>query len=819
MRPYFAGLAKANPWLRANPRTFAPTNARIVVRAATRVMAGAALIAGIPGCSGNEVIDPPFADGVKPRISLVKSTNNADTLLSMGVNASDNLGIKTVRVLLSGGVTSQYDTTMTSSVQALSIALNFRVPASARLGSTVTARAIVFDGAGNMSDTARLLLTVGNLEPPVSVITSPVNGSSVVRGRDLVVSISAKARYKVATLGYQITGAYQFADSVQYSNPLRDSVAMLDTLSIPDSVSGPNITVTPFITDSLGQRVNGTPSVFLVKKSGDANSVPLVRLGVSSRVEVSDTIFVEATDPEGILRLGYEVRTLSGTLLKADSVSSTGKFSSLLRTFQTHLPVTSFPTTVTVSAFATNANGRRDVVRTSTGAVRLDTIMVVAGSTNPLPSGGLVADALYFPRNDRLYLTNIERNQVEVFNLADSSFKAPVIVGSRPWGISGWPRTRDGVMGDTLLVANSGGTNISYVDLRSGTTGREVFRYHLPNIVAFSITTVKSETTDQPITQRTLYDFSDRPQYIGSTCTGSNAPGAPCQDVVLVYSTTPTPGQSVPFPSQGTVRWENLTKRTSHFFFEQAEGQSTARSDTLEIVRYAAQGFGSDSVLVPARQLVTRADGTSFYYSIVVRIKELAFRDTTYVRNSGNFRRAIIGEGGPVQGSRALHYDATTGFDLTPPLPVIDMGMSRPLDVTDFIANTFARVQGVGINFDGELAAVKGDSTYIFDKTLRLQGILQSKSSVGGLDFHPLNAGLNSAPLKTRLAFVASSEPVIDIFDTYCYKKIASVPIRDPIVGPVRASIRSNGQIVLVGATVRGVTLVALPDNFTTSCG
>ena len=819
MRPHFTGLAKASPWLLTNPRTNARSIAGIAVRAASRVLAGAALVAGIAACSGDEVIDPPFADGIKPRISLVKSTNSADTLLSMGVNATDNLGIKTVRVLLSGGVTSQYDTTITSSVQALNIALSFRVPSSARLGSTVTARAVVIDGAGNMSDTARLLLTVGNLEPPVSVITSPVNGSSVVRGRDLVLSISAKARYKVAALGYQITGAYQFADSVQYSSPLRDSVALLDTLSIPDSLSGANITVTPFITDSLGQRVNGTPSVFLVKKSGDANSVPLVRLGVSPRVEVSDTIFVEATDPEGISVLGYEVRTLSGSLLKADSVSSTGKFSSLLRTFQTRLPVTSFPTTVTVAAFATNANGRRDVVRTSTGAVRLDTVMVVAGSTNPLPNGGLVADALYFPRNDRLYLTNIERNQVEVFNLADSSFKAPVIVGSRPWGISGWPRTRDGVMGDTLLVANSGGTNISYIDLRAGTTGREVFRYHLPNIVAFSITTVKSETTDQPITQRTLYDFSDRPQYIGSTCTGSNVPGAPCQDVVLVYSTTPTPGQSVPFPSQGTVRWENLTKRTSHFFFEQAEGQTAARSDTLEIVRYAAQGFGSDSVLVPYRQLVSRGDGTSFYYSIVVRIKELAFRDTTYVRNSGNFRRAIIGEGGPVQGSRALHYDATTGFDLTPPLPVIDMGMSRPLDVTDFIANTFARVQGVGINFDGELAAVKGDSTYIFDKTLRLQGILQSKSSVGGLDFHPLNAGLNSTPLKTRLAFVASSEPVIDIFDTYCYKKIASVPVRDPIVGPVRASIRSNGQIVLIGATVRGVTLVALPDNFTTTCG
>lgn len=64
----------------------------------------------------------------------------------------------------------------------------------------------------------------------------------------------------------------------------------------------------------------------------------------------------------------------------------------------------------------------------------------------------------------------------------------------------------------------------------------------------------------------------------------------------------------------------------------------------------------------------------------------------------------------------------------------------------------------------------------------------------------------------------APSEPVIDVFDTYCYRKIATIPIRDPIIGPVRATTRPNGQLVLVGATIRGVTVVALPDNFTTTC-
>jgi len=787
----------------------------------SRLRAGLAALAAavtLGACSGDEVIDPPFADTVKPRVAITKGLPTADSLLAVTINANDNIGLKRVRLLLSGGITATYDTVMTSAVTSLTLAVNVKVPSNAPIGATVNARSVAIDGAGNQSDTALVALTVGNLEPPAAIITSPVAASPVVSGKALVLSISGKARYKVRTLGYQIAGAYRFGDSLSFNVPLKDSLAILDTLTIPDSVKGATINVTPFVTDSLNQRVLGTTVAYAVQSPATSTTIPVVRTGVAPRVEVNDTVFVEATDPVGIGVIGYEVRTLTGQVLLADSVTSTGGLTTLVRTFRVRVPVTAFPTPVTVAGFARNANNRRDVARFGSGTVRADTVLVVAGFTNPLPGGGQIADALYVPRTDRLYLSNIERNWLEVFNLADSTFRAPIAVGSRPWGIAAWPRNRDGVMGDTLLVANSGGTNISYVNLNAGATGREVYRYPLPNIMLYSITSTRAQGTDQIITQRTAYDFSDRPQYLATTCVAANNPGTPCGDVVAVYSTTPTPGQSVPFPNQGTIRWENLNKKSSHFFFEQAIGQSQNRADTLEIERFAASGVGADSLLLPARQIVTREDGSQYVYSIVVRLDQLAFRDTTYVRNSGNFRRAVFGEGGPVLGSRAMTYDVTRGFDLTPPLPVIDRGVSRPVDVTDFIANTFARVQGVGINFDGELNAVKGDSTYLFDNALRLQGILQSRPSGGGLDFHPLNTGPNSTPLRTRLAFVASSEPVIDVFDTYCYRKIATIPIRDPIIGPVRATVRPNGQLVLVGATLRGVTLVALPDNFSTTC-
>ncbi len=776
------------------------------------------VVAGLAACDGDEVIDPPFRDTAKPRVTMTRGNNPPDSLLVFSVQAKDDIGLKHIRIRLTGGFTASIDTTFTSAVQDFTYTINARVPSAAPLGSTVIVESIAEDGAGNVSDTAALVLTIGNLAPPTAVITSPAAGSPVVTGKALVLSLSARAAYRIRSVGFLTSGAFTYADSSSFSNPLPDSASVLDTLVVPDTVTGTTLTVTPFITDSLNQRILGTPVTYAVQRPNEVNTVPIVRTGAAPRLEVTDTVFVEASDPVGIVTLGYEVRTLSGGLVAADSVQSDGSFSTLVRTFTTRLSVPTFPTPVTVQGFARNANGRRDVARFTSGAVRLDTAQVVAGYTRPLPDGGKIADAIYFPRTNRLYLSNIERNQLEVYNLADSTFRQPIIVGSRPWGISAWPRTRGGVMGDTLLVANSGGTTISYVDLAAGVTGQEVYRYPLPNLIAYSVTSTRSSTTDQIITERTVYDFSDRPQFLASTCTGGSADNAPCEDVVLVYSTTPTPGQTAPFPNRGTVRWENLTRKTSHFFFEQAMGQTAGRADTLEVERYAAAGVGSDSLLVPSRQRIPLPDGTFFDYSIVIRIDQLAFRDTTYVRNSGNFRRAVIGEGGPVLGSRGMMYDALAGFDLTPPLPVIDRGVSRAMDVTDYIANTFARVQGVGINFDGELAAIKGDSTYVFDRTLRLQGIFQSRGSTGGLDFHPLNRGVNTGVLNTRLAFVASAEPVIEIYDTWCFKRVGVVPIRDPIIGPVRASLRDDGALVLVGATLRGVTLVQLPDNFTTVC-
>jgi hypothetical protein len=762
-------------------------------------------------------------DRTPPTMTLTPITGGADTVIAFSAQAKDNLGLRTIHVQAVGAVGVVFDTTFTSAVTDFTRPFSLFASRLVPPGTPVIITATAVDGAGNTSGVDTLRLATGNLPPPDVKVLSPFSGSSAVLGKSIVVTVMGKTAVKIRSLGLNTTGPVVRADSAVYSSPLKDSLTMQDTIAIPLTATAGTLTITPFLRDSLGQRAAGPSITITVQTAAQVNSVPVVNgycvgnsvydnaCGHVNRIEVGDTVHVEADDPSGIGQLGYEVRSaLGGPIDDSATFLSSGQLTFQPHVFTMKLPYTTFPTTAYIQVFARNANGVRAYAKLASGSDRIDTVTVVAGNTRPLPAGGLVADVMYHPGKDRLYITNITQNRVEVFDLASLAFQPGIIVGSRPWGIAGWPRDNTGAIGDTVLVANSGGTSISYVRLDAVGNGVEAFRYQLPNIIAYTITTTTSSTNGLPIQVRTVYDFSDRPQFLGATCIQA---GGVCGDVILAYSTTPTPGQSAPFQSNnGTLRWENLTKGTSHLFFEQAMGQSAARSDSLEVIRFDANGI-NQTTLVPYKYT---NPVTGVVSSTVIDINRLGFSDTTFVRGSGNFNLAIFGEGGAVNGSRAMTYNVSRGFD--PNFPFIDLGVSPASNVSDFIANAFSKVQGVAINFDGSLVAIRGDSTYLLTgAALRLQGVLSTTTGNAGIDFHPQN---NAAmfPLSTRLIFAASSQPLIDVYDTNCYQKIAQIQIRDPIIGPVKAALRPTGQLVLVGATARGVVIATLPNTFTTTC-
>jgi YVTN family beta-propeller protein len=68
-----------------------------------------------------------------------------------------------------------------------------------------------------------------------------------------------------------------------------------------------------------------------------------------------------------------------------------------------------------------------------------------------------------------VYVTNRSANRVEVFSLSTGALVTPITVGSQPSGLDTSPD------GKTLYVANSGGNDISLVDLATGTETGNVF--------------------------------------------------------------------------------------------------------------------------------------------------------------------------------------------------------------------------------------------------------------------------------------------------------------------------------------------------------
>lgn len=817
-----------------------PISARLALSPARRIAAaafGLAVVAVLGACGEGSGSTCATCDTGRPTV-VVNETSTTDSTIALTTHASDNLGLLTVHTRVSAaGISGGFDTTFTSAVTSVDIPSTIHIPPSVPTGTTITVVATAMDGAHNAARPDTLVLHTGAGGAAAVILTNPHSTDTAVVGFSLAIAVSGKAPAKVKSLGYIASGVFAtpFRDSVIYSSPLLDSIALDTALSLVGANTG-TLTITPFMIDSLGRQTLGSPVSLFVSNVVPTNTIPVVDFQIASRIEARDTIHVEARDRSGVTWVGYEVRNLpSGTpFFSADSVAIPANTSSVTHTFRMNLPVTSFPTSLQVQAFARNAN-TRDYARRpvgNAGVIRTDTVVVVAGLTTPLVAGGLVADALYHPPTNSIYLSNITRNELDVFNLSDSTFHTPIQVGSRPWGLAAWPRDRDGTMGDTLLVANSGGTLISYVNTN---TQQEVFRYPLPVLLAQTVTSTngKNGVLVETITD---YVFSDRPQYLAATCQGAIAPGTPCGNVVLVYTTTPTAGQSTPFVNDGTVRWENLQTHQSHFFFEQAMGQSADTKDTLQVQRFAAQGVGSSGAIVPFRQQFIDSPTDTAYYSIVVRVPALGFRDTTFARNSGNFRRAVLGEGGAAGGtgsqpnSRAILYDVTAGFVSSfvdkfgvthaLPIPEIDNGVSGSFLVTDFIANTSTPVTGVAINFDGELAGVRADSTYLFDNSLRLQGMLQTSSGNAGIDFHPQNAGIPApGPTSgTHLFFAASNQPQVEVYNTNFYARCLIVPTRDPVIGPIKSAPTGGGNIVIVGATAHGVVILRVTAAQLSAC-
>src|SRR5207245_10654340 len=93
-------------------------------------------------------------------------------------------------------------------------------------------------------------------------------------------------------------------------------------------------------------------------------------------------------------------------------------------------------------------------------------------------------------------------------------------------GIARWARDTLGAAGDPIGVADAGGTQLAIVDVRPAVRQLQ-WRQDLPNylIETYKIVTSAGAGT---LEQITIYDVSDRPQYVATVCrTAGSAACAP----------------------------------------------------------------------------------------------------------------------------------------------------------------------------------------------------------------------------------------------------------------------------------------------------
>jgi hypothetical protein len=844
-----------------------------LVRRSNAILSIGALALAVYACETARRINGN-PDTQSPTVTLTNTAGDTQDIaggLRFSVQASDNLGLKTIDLVFSGGLNGVLDTVFHSAVTAYSVSHTLTFGANSGNGGNITIIARATDGRGNFAaDTLTIFLS--NVQALQITLISPTAGAVASQNRSIPIEVRAIQNSGIAKVGFLVNPPGAVAnpttppnDSIVFIGALQDTVDYVDTLTVLAATG--TFDVVGFAEDSAGRRLYTNVITVTIQSAANDVTPPQVSHKIGPRVEVDDTIIVRATDASAIAWIGFRVDTgaAPGVLLKFDTVFvGAGNLTDVTRRASLNLgsvlPPGVLPHSIVVRGYACDAAAARNCsytnnttllpsapvsgARTSKVNSRpsmsptglIDTVIVVNGVTVPLQGSGTIVDAIYNANRRELYLTNPALNRVDVFQVANTSFVAGGIptAGGQPWGIALWPRDTLGGYKDTIIVADAGGSYLGIINVGAGGPRQIIWRQDLPDFIiqTYKVTLVAGGA----FVHITDYHTSDLPQYVAAVCrVASGTSACHADSVYAIYSTAPTGAETPPFTNRATLRMEKLINTTNpnlkfgHLFWEIATQNFSEVSDTLRIFMSRGRNFG--------KVILSACAGAT------IQLSRMGLGDRTFARNSGNFTHAFFGEGGNIsaQFARVMSYDArdrllegtaagcgTGGGTRDSGQVDIDFGMSPGRDVSDFIANTGITVVSVATNFNGLTNAVRADSIYYLNQDLRR--MVTSAASPGpspltpGMDmnyFHDFAPNGTCPPLSTycgngtdvnqRLIFSANPNGNIDVFDTFFGAFLGSIPVRDPIIGPLRVARDVGGNQLLFGVTATGLLVLQLP--------
>ena len=807
-----------------------PLMPHFVRRAGQSALPLGALAAALAGCDSTNLTSSS-SDRIVPTVTLAvegvrNSPASADSVnvrvpLNVTVNATDNAAIEAiVTSIVVDGQVLKADSVATSTGNTVSRTAKLQL-SGVRPGQSIIIRATAIDGGGNRGS-AEVNAVAFDPAIPSVLILSP--DATVIAGGTYTFNVHGTDTLGISKLGYQSSGpsALTRSDSSLFSVPLPEDDTVTFSFTVPSTVSvGTTFTIEPFAENRDALRGLGEVIMVRVAAPGQDAQTPLVYQTVPSRLELGDSLDFTARDPDGLVKaIGFVVKDSTGAQVHAQEMPVTAA-QQIVRRLEWNLPLHLRGRGLFVIGYAVDQadhkgyavpNGATIPVA-GDGLAKRDPAVYAFGHTTALPTGSLGADIAVDTARSRVYVSNINKNQLEAFNYGSSiSQLAPVSVGAMPWGM-----TIDN-SGSFLLVANSGGTNISRVDLGSRT---ETGRIKTANAYLYDVGYSKDESSGGfKYSVSAPIDYSDRPQYIAQSASGA-----------LYYSTRPTT-EATP----GTLRridnfldpraeprqiWQYGTVGRGHWVILNADavdvivGQ-TGVPDTIIVCDHAVGADPSTSQCVkdteiPVAVAALRAIGANVTDVKDLSVSSLSLPDTNFVAVGGDRRRVAFGEAntGGGAGRVMLVYDPSG-------TPAGGEQYSAPIDVRDLTNNASDKVFGVAINNNSTNIAVHGVETFFSDSSLRLQGKFATFSTGAGVAFHPQNVDEETADLAARVAFVASGDASIQIVDTYSYRLRGRIPIRANLYGPLRAVPPTPAErastpslvVKLFGLTPEGLVMI-----------
>src|SRR2546422_4014851 len=160
-------------------------------------------------------------DLTPPTISLTKAPPDTQDIaagLTFSVSATDNLGLKDIRLTYTGGYLALTDTIFTSTVTASAIPVHITFPSNSGAGGLIRIVGRATDGAGNFAEDT-LFIFLQNVQALKVTLLAPLTGAVAGNGKYVPIRARAVQVSGIRRVGWLVSPGQTASNGDSVMNP------------------------------------------------------------------------------------------------------------------------------------------------------------------------------------------------------------------------------------------------------------------------------------------------------------------------------------------------------------------------------------------------------------------------------------------------------------------------------------------------------------------------------------------------------------------------------------------------------------------------